>query len=130
MKAQDADFVRRRTERLREHAMRVLDRAGRCSHWSSTTWPATATRCGTRPGPTASLATGRCKVMGRGDLLNVEWARLKPYLPNPGQRGGRWARHRGIINGILHRQRTGPPWRELPGPRCPQRSRRRGEPSI
>ncbi len=34
--------------------------------------------------------------MGRGDLTNAEWARLKPNL----QRGGRWASHRRVINGI------------------------------
>ncbi|GAA2363177.1 hypothetical protein GCM10010376_96900 [Streptomyces violaceusniger] len=53
-------------------------------------------------------------VMGRGDLTNAEWARLKPHLPATGQRGGRWASHRKVINGILFRQRTGVPWRDLP----------------
>lgn len=53
-------------------------------------------------------------VMGRGDLTNQEWARLKPYLPKSGQRGGRWVSHRRIINGILFRLRTGVPWRDLP----------------
>jgi transposase len=53
-------------------------------------------------------------LMGRGDLTNDEWARLKPHLPKSGQRGGRWANHRRIINGILFRQRTGVPWRGLP----------------
>ncbi|MGW7594286.1 IS5 family transposase [Streptomyces rubiginosohelvolus] len=52
--------------------------------------------------------------MGRGDLTNAEWARLKPHLPAAGQRGGRWASHRKVINGILFRQRTGVPWRDLP----------------
>nr|WP_128807350.1 IS5 family transposase [Streptomyces sp. Termitarium-T10T-6] len=52
--------------------------------------------------------------MGRGDLTVVEWARLKPHLPKPGQRGGRWANHRRVINGILFRDRTGVPWRDLP----------------
>ncbi len=53
-------------------------------------------------------------AMGRGDLTNEEWARLKPHLPKAGQRGGRWASHRRIINGILYRNRTGMPWRDLP----------------
>ncbi len=53
-------------------------------------------------------------LMGRGDLTNEEWARLKPHLPMSGQRGGRWASHRRIINGILYRNRTGVPWRDLP----------------
>lgn len=52
--------------------------------------------------------------MGRVDLTSEEWARLKPHLPKPGQRGGRWASHRRIINGILYRNRTGVPWRDLP----------------
>ncbi|MFF3660395.1 IS5 family transposase [Streptomyces olivochromogenes] len=52
--------------------------------------------------------------MGRGDLTGEEWARLKLHLPKSGQRGGRWRSHRRIINGILHRNRTGVPWRDLP----------------
>ncbi len=52
--------------------------------------------------------------MGRGDPTNEEWARLKPRLPKSGQRGGRWASHRRSINGILYRNRTGVPWRDLP----------------
>jgi len=52
--------------------------------------------------------------MGRGDLTNEEWARLKPHLPKSGTRGGRWASHRRIINGILYRNRAGVPWRDLP----------------
>jgi transposase len=52
--------------------------------------------------------------MGRGDLTNAEWARLRPHLPKSGKRGGRWASHRKIINGILYRNRTGVPWRDIP----------------
>lgn len=44
----------------------------------------------------------------------MEWARLKPHLPKSGQRGERWVSHRRIINGILYRNRTGVPWRDLP----------------
>jgi len=51
--------------------------------------------------------------MGRG-LTNAEWARPAPHLPAFGQRGGRWNDHRGVINGILFRVRTGIPWRDLP----------------
>ncbi|GAA2466636.1 hypothetical protein GCM10010388_68600 [Streptomyces mauvecolor] len=50
----------------------------------------------------------------RGDLTNEDWVRLKPHLPKCGLRGGRWASHRRIINGILYRNRTGVPWRDLP----------------
>ncbi|MYT71827.1 MULTISPECIES: IS5 family transposase [unclassified Streptomyces] len=52
--------------------------------------------------------------MGRGDLTSDEWGRLKPHLPKSGLRGGRWGSHRRIINGILYRNRTGVPWRDLP----------------
>ncbi|MFF2231234.1 IS5 family transposase [Streptomyces anulatus] len=52
--------------------------------------------------------------MGRGDLTNAEWVRLKPHLPKSSCRGGRWVSHRRVINGILYRNRTGVPWRDLP----------------
>ncbi|WP_425315811.1 transposase [Streptomyces olivoreticuli] len=51
---------------------------------------------------------------GAGDLSDREWARLEPYLPRKVGRGGRWKSHRGVINGILFRQRTGVPWRGPP----------------
>lgn len=53
-------------------------------------------------------------VVARGDLTNEEWRRLKPHLPGCGRRGGRWASHRRVINGILFRERTGIPWGDLP----------------
>ncbi|WP_370417629.1 IS5 family transposase [Streptomyces sp. QH1-20] len=52
--------------------------------------------------------------MGRGDLSNEEWARLGPHLPKNAGLGGRWKNHRQVINGILFRQWTGIPWRDLP----------------
>ncbi|MBZ4320159.1 IS5 family transposase [Streptomyces huiliensis] len=52
--------------------------------------------------------------MGRGDLSDGEWDRLEPHLPKNVGRGGRWKSHRMVINGILFRQRTGIPWRDLP----------------
>ncbi|WP_107121898.1 IS5 family transposase [Streptomyces yokosukanensis] len=52
--------------------------------------------------------------MGRGDLSDAEWSRLKPHLPRNVGRGGRWKSHRRVINGILFRHRTGVPWRDLP----------------
>ena len=37
------------------------------------------------------------------------------FLPcGPQQRGGRWADHRMVINGIFFRARAGCPWRDLP----------------
>ncbi|MEU9106068.1 IS5 family transposase [Streptomyces xanthophaeus] len=52
--------------------------------------------------------------MGRGDLSDDEWMRLERDLPRNRGRGGRWQCHRRVINGILFRQRTGLPWRDLP----------------
>lgn len=52
--------------------------------------------------------------MGRGGPSDDEWARLEPSLPKNVGRGGRWQCHRRVINGILFRQRTGLPWRDLP----------------
>ncbi|UQI46137.1 IS5 family transposase [Streptomyces sp. HU2014] len=52
--------------------------------------------------------------MARGDLSDGEWDRLEPPPPKNMGRGGRWKNHRMVINGILFRQRTGIPWRDLP----------------
>jgi transposase len=53
----------------------------------------------------------------RHDLTDAEWSRLDPLLPSTKpRRGGRWADHRTVINGIFFRTRTGTPWRDLP--RC------------
>lgn len=53
--------------------------------------------------------------MGRGDLTNEQWGRLKPLLPPHKPEVGRPAEdHRRIINGILWIDRTGAPWCDLP----------------
>ncbi|MGA5042036.1 IS5 family transposase [Streptomyces capoamus] len=52
--------------------------------------------------------------MGRGDLTDAEWERLQPFLPVSNRRCGRWRDHRQVIDGILHRVRTGVQWRDLP----------------
>ncbi|WP_457467461.1 IS5 family transposase [Streptomyces sp. TE4109] len=52
--------------------------------------------------------------MGRGDPSDEEWARLEPHLPTNHGWGGRRQCHSRVINGILFRQRTGVPWRDLP----------------
>ncbi|MFF6835180.1 IS5 family transposase [Streptomyces sp. NPDC012438] len=52
--------------------------------------------------------------MGRGDLTDAEWERLRPFLPVGNGRCGRWRDHRQVIDGILHRVRTGVQWRDLP----------------
>ena len=51
----------------------------------------------------------------RGELTDQEWERLKPHLPpEQPERGRPNEDHRRIINGILWRERTGAPWRDLP----------------
>lgn len=52
--------------------------------------------------------------MRRGDLSDAEWERLRPFLPVSNKRCGRWRDHRQVIDGILHRVRTGVQWRDLP----------------
>ncbi|WP_436846542.1 IS5 family transposase [Streptomyces niveus] len=53
-------------------------------------------------------------MTGRGDLTEAEWRRLEPLLPTGNNRCGRWRDHRRVVNGILHRVRTGVQWRDLP----------------
>ncbi|MGW8330365.1 IS5 family transposase [Streptomyces sp. NPDC055897] len=53
-------------------------------------------------------------MTGRGDLSDGQWEQLEPLLPVSNGRCGRWRDHRQVINGILHRVRTGVPWRDLP----------------
>lgn len=50
----------------------------------------------------------------RFELTDPEWELLQPLLPADPPRGGRWHDHRTIISGILFRERTGIPWRDLP----------------
>jgi transposase len=51
----------------------------------------------------------------RGELSDQEWERLEPLLPAEKPETGRPnVDHRRIINGILWRERTGAPWRDLP----------------
>jgi transposase len=52
--------------------------------------------------------------MRRGDLTDGEGERLRPLLPVGNGRCGRWCDHRQVIDGILHRVRTGVQWRDLP----------------
>ncbi|WP_435865962.1 IS5 family transposase [Streptomyces wedmorensis] len=52
--------------------------------------------------------------MGQGDLSDAEWERLRPFLPVSNRRCGRWRNHRQVIDGILHRVRTGVQWRDPP----------------
>ncbi|MER6390522.1 IS5 family transposase [Streptomyces sp. NPDC001523] len=52
--------------------------------------------------------------MGRSDLSDAEWERPRLFLPVSKGRCGRWRDHRQVIDGILHRVRTGVQWRDLP----------------
>jgi transposase len=53
--------------------------------------------------------------VGRGDLTEVQWARLAPLLP-VGIKSGRPPVHskRQLIDGIRWRTRAGVPWRDVP----------------
>jgi len=54
-------------------------------------------------------------VQERHDLTDDEWALLEPVLPGlVRRRGGQWADHRQVIDGVLWRTRTGSPWRDVP----------------
>ncbi|MFC4947523.1 transposase, partial [Pseudonocardia sp. GCM10023141] len=47
-------------------------------------------------------------MLDRHDLTDEEWARLAPLLPPQTRaRGGRWADHRMVINGVFWRTRCG-----------------------
>jgi transposase len=53
-------------------------------------------------------------MMVRREFSDGQWAQLEPLLPVSNNRCGRWRDHRQVVNGILHRVRTGVPWRDLP----------------
>ena len=50
----------------------------------------------------------------RTDLTPRQWAVLQELLPASPHHGHAWADHRRVINGIVWRQRTGAPWRDIP----------------
>lgn len=51
----------------------------------------------------------------RGELTDLEWERLSPLLPPEKPDVGKPNKnHRTIINGIVWRERTGAPWRDMP----------------
>ncbi|MFJ3279472.1 IS5 family transposase [Streptomyces halstedii] len=54
------------------------------------------------------------RSVGRGDLTDERWERLRLFLPVSNGRSGRWQDRRQLIGGILHRLRTGVQWRDLP----------------
>ena len=52
--------------------------------------------------------------MARFDLTDVEWALIRPLLPNK-PRGVARVDDRRVLNGIFWVLRTGSPWQDLPG---------------
>jgi hypothetical protein len=92
-----------------------------CSPWSRCGCAATGhlltARGPARACPVDHVTLGspaRCPGMGRGDLTDAEWEQLRPFLPVSNMRCGRWRDHRQVIDGILHRIRTGAHWRATP----------------
>jgi transposase len=49
----------------------------------------------------------------RYELTEEGWERIEPLLPAQ-QRGGRWANHRTVLNGMLSVLNSGAPWRDMP----------------
>jgi len=52
--------------------------------------------------------------MSRTDLSEKQWRQLEPHLPGDPHRGHADVDHRRVLNGILWRQKTGAPWRDVP----------------
>ena len=52
--------------------------------------------------------------MRRDELSNKQWELIGHLLPANGRRGGQWADHRCVLNGIFWILRTGAPWRDMP----------------
>jgi transposase len=54
--------------------------------------------------------------MSREPVISDEvWARIEPLLPAvKGPMGSPFRPHRPVIEGVIHRLRTGIPWRDLP----------------
>jgi transposase len=55
--------------------------------------------------------------MSRRELTDAQWERLQSLLPpqKPTRQGRPPKDHRRILNGLLWLNRTGAPWRDLPG---------------
>lgn len=52
--------------------------------------------------------------MSRTDLTEQQWRQLEPLLPSNPRRGHAFVDHRRVLNGILWREKTGAPWRDVP----------------
>jgi transposase len=53
-------------------------------------------------------------MVRRHELTDEAWEKIKPLLPPPGRRNGRWRDHRQVLNGICWKLATGAPWRDVP----------------
>jgi transposase len=54
-------------------------------------------------------------VTRSAELTDQVWARIEPVLPSSdGLRGRPFRDHRQVVEGIVHRYRTGVAWRDLP----------------
>ncbi len=49
----------------------------------------------------------------RYELTDDGWARIEPLLPTQ-QRGGKWADHRTLLNGMFWALNSGAQWRDMP----------------
>jgi transposase len=58
--------------------------------------------------PTSPKKRGR-----RYELTDEAWERIEPLLPKQG-RGGKWADHRTILNGMFWVLNSGSAWRDVP----------------
>lgn len=52
--------------------------------------------------------------MHRYELTDEQWQYIADYFPANGRRGGQWADHRRVLNGILWILCSGAAWRDLP----------------
>lgn len=52
--------------------------------------------------------------MRRHELTEPQFEAIRPHMPDNGGRGGQWADHGKVLNGLLWRLRTGCPWRDIP----------------
>lgn len=49
----------------------------------------------------------------RYELTDDGWERIEPLLPKQ-RRGGKWAEHRTVLNGMFWVLNSGAPWRDMP----------------
>lgn len=52
--------------------------------------------------------------MSRKEISDEAWAVIEPLLPKARGRSRPWLDHRGVVEGIVWRFRTGAPWRDVP----------------